>query len=104
MGSTISLRIIPNTAESWLASSSGPTLGHTIGLHNGHAPCQLLVDYDNADNCGGRQFRPIKVVVRVGGLVTTFQKLVRLRWAAVLRPMAWMTIVRLASADSCVQF
>ena len=55
MGTSISLRIIPNMAESQLASSSGPTLGLTIGLHRGHAPCQLLVDYDNANNCGGRQ-------------------------------------------------
>jgi hypothetical protein len=37
-------------------------------------------------------------------VVTTFQKLVQLWWAAVLRPMAWMAIVPLASADSCVQF
>jgi hypothetical protein len=50
MGTSFSLRIIPNMAESRLASGSGPTLGHTIGLHRGHAPCQLLVDYDNANN------------------------------------------------------
>ncbi len=64
----------------------------------GHAPGHPL-GFD-----GYRQFRPIKVVVWVGGGGDDLPKLVWLRWAAVLRPMAWMTIVRLASADSCVEF
>ena len=60
MGTSISLRIIPNMAESQLASSSGPTLGHTIGLHCGHAPCQLLVDDDNANNYGGSSLAAVR--------------------------------------------